>query len=182
MSRELSALTSYSQVLSCVGKGGQSGSFSENDRGLDDKFRQSLSFEYDFSNESQAIEDLKDWNKRKVDRDKKKVFFDEMLGSHGGDATPSPKPVRPPRPVPTNPTATKYVEGIAVKTTNDPSAEFATAYSADGIDRVAIAQFKEYTGATESQSIHYLRAYDWDVNTAVKVTESRRWASNSVGS
>ena len=168
MSHELSALTSYSQVLSCVGKGGQSGSFSENDRGLDDKFRQSMSFEYNFSNELQAIKDLKDWNKRKVDRDKKKAFFDEMLGSNGGDATSSPKPVRPPRPVPINPAAKTYMEGTAVKTTRDPSAEFAAAYSADDINRVAVAQFKEYTGATESQSIHYLRAYDWDVNTAVK--------------
>ena len=164
MSSQLSSLTYYSQVQSTAGTNGSLSSIQDGYVGLDDNHRQSLSFTHDFSAERQAIRDSEEWDTQKKKREKRIETFNDMIGNNVRRSTPTSKPDIPPRP-----TSTGNATASANATAETPIRNDSVAKSSySDIEQKTISQFKEYTGVSESQAVHYLRAYDWDVKTAVK--------------
>jgi hypothetical protein len=168
--RRFSNLTAYSDVVSLTGKGahGAGGPFDGLNRGTSDSLSSSLAFRYDFELEEQAIKDFSEWEKQRGEKERRLQFFREMFGGNSG----VPEQLannRATASATARPQASRDVRKAAEPAPYEASVKTAdSTFPAQHLDLRKIAQFREYTGASESRAIQYLRSYDWNVDSAVK--------------
>lgn len=163
--RRLSTLISYCDVVNGAESDKNAGRpFEDLNVGFSTALTNSLAFEYNFEIENEAIKNLVDWERLREQRKSRLQFFREMVDSKKSNELPTQSNPATHAPEPTGETQTNREPRTYEPMINSTEPSFPS----EVIDQNKIAQFREYTGASESRAMHYLRAYDWSVDSAVK--------------